>query len=62
LLKLVSSQNPDIIEEQLKEIIPSKDWVQFSHLLATHGRAVCTAKKPDCKNCPIAEYCPSASI
>jgi endonuclease-3 len=62
LLNLATSQNPDMIEEQLKQVVPVKDWVIFSHLLATHGRAVCNARKPDCKNCPISDYCPAAKI
>ena len=31
-----------------------------AHLLVWHGRAVCTARKPDCPGCPINHLCPSA--
>ncbi|MBR6437100.1 MAG: hypothetical protein IKS45_11385 [Thermoguttaceae bacterium] len=23
-----------------------------------HGRAVCSARKPDCENCPMSGFCP----
>ncbi len=62
LLGFVNNDNPEKIEEALKLIIPEKDWIILSHLLATHGRAVCLARKPDCKNCVIAELCPSAKL
>ncbi len=62
LLGLVQSNNPDKIEIELKEIVDKKDWVKWSHLLATHGRTICNARKPDCKNCVIIEMCSSAKF
>lgn len=49
-------------ENDLISIIPQKEWIIFSHLMIFHGRAVCRARKPDCKNCVIAGYCPSAIL
>ena len=62
LLKLVTSENPDIIEKQLEDIIPTEKWVRFSHLLAEHGRAICIARRPQCKECPLSLLCPSATV
>ena len=42
------------------EIVPRDDWGLFAHLLIHHGRAVCTARKPNCPHCPIRSLCPSA--
>jgi endonuclease-3 len=50
------------IERDLMLVIPKKNWIIFSHLMIFHGRSVCKARKPDCGNCVIAEYCPSAVI
>lgn len=61
LLKLVTSENPEIIEKQLEEVIPTEKWVRFSHLLAEHGRAVCIARRPKCSECPISLLCPSST-
>jgi endonuclease-3 len=58
-LGLVNEKNPDKIEAGLKEIISENDWIIFSHLLATHGRNICKARKPLCRECPLADHCPS---
>jgi len=50
----------DKIEKDLMELIPRKDWTFFAHALIHHGRAVCTARKPDCAACPLQKPCPSA--
>lgn len=48
------------IEKDLMELIPRKEWTFFSHALIWHGRKVCSARKPDCESCELAELCPSA--
>ena len=62
LLELVDSQNPDVIEKQLEEVIPHDKWIMFSHWVAEHGRAVCIARRPQCAECPLAQLCPSATV
>ena len=47
------------IERDLIPLIPQEDWALWSHLLIYHGRAVCMARNPKCKECPILEYCPT---
>lgn len=60
--RLCLSENTDAVklEFDLAEIVPKKDWTLFSHLLIFHGRNTCKARKPDCENCRISEYCPVA--
>ncbi len=59
LLGFVDTENPDKIEMRLKELLPKDYWVLSSHLLATHGRKICNARRPKCELCMIAKYCPS---
>ncbi len=59
LLGFIDSADPEKIEFKLKELLPEKDWVIASHLLATHGRKICIARKPSCLKCAIGNYCPS---
>lgn len=47
------------IEQDLMKIVPPGDWTLFSHLLIHHGRAICTARKPKCEQCPLLPHCPT---
>jgi endonuclease-3 len=58
LLGFVETTNPEAIEKRLKELFPKKDWVEISHLLATHGRNICIARRPKCDECFLADLCP----
>ncbi|MBN8546401.1 MAG: endonuclease III [Ignavibacteria bacterium] len=62
LLGLVESSDPDKIEAQLKELLDPSDWVLFSHQLATHGRNICFARKPECEKCVLRDICPAAKV
>ncbi|MGA1980713.1 MAG: endonuclease III [Sedimentisphaerales bacterium] len=60
-LGLSENSDPVKLEFDLAEIVPKKSWTLFSHLLIFHGRNVCYARKPDCKNCPVSKHCPAAN-
>ena len=60
-LGLSENSDPVKLEFDLAEIVPKKNWTAFSHLVITHGRNVCMARKPNCPECPIAKHCPSAN-
>lgn len=53
------NNDPIKIEQDLMAIIPREDWLDLSHLLIFHGRALCQARKPLCEQCPIAPLCPT---
>ncbi|HEY9808309.1 MAG TPA: endonuclease III [Halomicronema sp.] len=50
------------IERDLMALLPSTDWEIFSISIIYHGRAICTARKPLCDNCDLADLCPSAGL
>lgn len=58
-LALAESDKADVIEMELKEIIPEKKQTHFSLLISSHGREICHAKKPLCPECAINKLCPS---
>lgn len=62
LLGFIESEDPVKIEFRLKELFKEKDWVILSHLIATHGRIICTARKPKCDCCVISKLCPSSKV
>lgn len=55
---LTEETDPDKIEFDLNVIVPDKSKVRFCHLLQTHGRTVCLARKPNCPVCSINSLCP----
>lgn len=57
LLGLTTSQNPDIIERDLIEILPKKEWIEYSHRIIYHGRATCIARRPKCAECGLLKHC-----
>ena len=48
---------PKKVEQDLLKVFPKKYWPLVNHILISHGRKVCKAIKPDCKNCSISKYC-----
>jgi endonuclease III len=61
-LGLSAQSDPVKLEFDLQEIVPHKEWTRFSHLLITHGRQICTARKPKCPACPVARTCPALKV
>ena len=61
LLKLVQSKNAVVIERELCEIVDSKSWSIFAHLLIDHGRKICIANRPKCQDCVLSNFCPSSN-
>jgi endonuclease-3 len=57
-LGLARSDDPDRIHDQLVALLPRADWTQATHLLITHGRRTCLARRPACPVCPIRQLCP----
>jgi endonuclease-3 len=60
LLRLTRETDAGRIERDLMPLFPREDWTLVSHLLITHGRAVCIARRPRCGECVLADLCPSA--
>ena len=54
-----NSKNPLQTEKQLVKYIPAEIIPKAHHWLLLHGRYVCTARKPQCEKCGIAQYCRS---
>jgi endonuclease III len=52
--------DPVKVEQELMIIVPKADWLDLSHLLIFHGRAICDARKPLCEQCTLTLLCPSA--
>lgn len=62
LLGMTTSQNPEIIERDLMAVLPKKEWIEFSHRMIHHGRAICVARRPACVECPLLKICPRVNL
>jgi endonuclease-3 len=61
-LGLTTEERPERIEDDLMGLVPEGDWQQLTHLLISHGRAVCDARNPDCADCVLEDVCPSSKL
>ncbi len=59
-LELTKSDTPQKIEQDLMKVIPRNKWIDFSHQIIHHGRAICIARKPKCAECPLEDLCHAA--
>ncbi len=50
------------IERDLMAAYPPSNWIDLGHLLVWHGRKCCTARKPQCSTCHVAELCPRQGV
>ena len=58
-LRLGTGDTPEAVEIALQKAIPKTDWAAAHHWLIWHGRKICKARKPLCKDCPVQDLCPS---
>jgi len=58
-LGMTLEDNPIKIERDLMAIVPKKDWGKITYVLINHGRQICKARKPGCRECPVRDVCPS---
>lgn len=58
-LCLSRARTPEKIGADLEQLFPREKWVFVHHALILHGRYVCTARKPNCGSCVLAEDCPN---
>ena len=58
-LELAKGDTPQKVERELMQVIPRDHWIAFSHQIIHHGRKVCIARNPKCKDCNLETLCRS---
>lgn len=61
-LGLTTNTDAVKIENDLQQLVPRKDWIIFPHLMISHGREICIARKPKCSICPLNDICPKVGV
>lgn len=56
-LGILKSKTPDETEMILRKILPQKYWLDINTILVTHGQNICKPQKPNCKICPLFNFC-----
>jgi endonuclease-3 len=59
-LELTRNTEPKEIEQDLMKVLPQTKWIEFSHQIIHHGRALCIARRPKCAECPLEDICHAA--
>jgi endonuclease III len=59
-LELTHEKAPEKIEQDLIKILPRDKWIDYSHQVIHHGRAICVARTPKCAVCPLETICHAA--
>ena len=61
-LGLTLHTDPDKIEQDLMKLAPKEEWSDLSYRLILHGRAVCSARKPEHDICMLQHLCPRKGV
>ena len=56
---LTQETDPVKVELAVNELLPPRDWTEFSLRVILFGRRVCAARKPACGACLLSSLCPS---
>ncbi|PIP73051.1 MAG: endonuclease III [Candidatus Lloydbacteria bacterium CG22_combo_CG10-13_8_21_14_all_47_15] len=58
---LTNSSDPKIIERDLMELFPKKEWFKLTYRFIEYGRRVCPARRHECTKHPLTKIYPVAA-
>jgi endonuclease-3 len=58
-LQLAKGETPQVVEQELMKVLPQHRWISYSHQVIHHGRQVCVARNPKCRQCNLETLCNS---
>ena len=58
-LELAKGDTPEKVEQELMQVLPRDRWISYSHQVIAHGRKVCLARNPKCRECNLETLCRS---
>lgn len=61
-LGITEEEDPVKVELALNPMIPAAERGAFSLRVILHGRQVCGARKPQCHQCVLNDFCPSSEV
>jgi endonuclease-3 len=61
-LGMTEETDPVKVEHALGALLPAQHWGLLSERLILHGRRVCEARRPQCEDCVLNDFCPAAFV
>jgi uracil-DNA glycosylase len=61
-LGLTDQKRPEKIEQDLMDVLPREEWVEFGPALVLLGRYTCTHHAPRCGECILKDLCPRRGV
>ncbi len=58
----VNEQTPEKTMVALQNKLPKKYWIEINRLLVPFGKHICTASRPHCKTCKVADMCQRINV
>jgi len=58
---LTDSRDPKKIEQDLMQLLPKKEWFNWTYRVIEYGRQVCKAHRHECVNHPLSNLYPKAA-
>ena len=55
--RIATGKTPLAVEQRLSRLVPKRFHQGAHHWLILHGRYVCTARKPRCRECLVSDLC-----
>ncbi len=56
------TKTPEQTEKALEKILPNRYWFTINRLMVQHGRAICLPSVPQCRRCPVREWCETGTL
>lgn len=62
LLGITTETDPVKVELELNPMVPAMERGLFSLRMILHGRRVCIARRPQCEECVLNDFCPASRV
>lgn len=59
---LVRTKTPEKTELALREVLPSRHWLEYNGILVAFGQTICHPTSPWCSRCKIEAMCPKIGV
>lgn len=61
-LGYLKTKTPDETEQELRQKLPAKYWMEYNALLVTWGQNMCRPISPLCSKCPVNDICQKQGV